>query len=147
MTIDIAYYVSKIQYLMGIIINRAKEAGYRNVLVPADQKDILLAGALTVARKLEEEIHNDVKEKEGRSYGVPSNEMQLLAFAVILSAWSGWVFKAKSEDPTRDDLSREGAKAISKCIEAIIVSAIRGGQNIGKGNETPEGKEELIDIR
>lgn len=146
MTIDIAYYVSKIQDLMGIVINRAEEAGYKYALVPADQKDILLVGALTIARKLEEEIYNDVKEKEGQSYGVPSNEMQLLAFAVILSAWSGWVFKAKSEDPNRPEESRELAKTVSKYVETMIVNAIKGGQNIGKGSGRPEGKKEPINI-
>lgn len=30
-----------------------------------------------------------------------SNEMNLFAFAVMLSSWSAWCFKSKSEDPNR----------------------------------------------
>jgi hypothetical protein len=64
---------------MGIVFNRAKEAGIYGGIIPEDQKNILLAGALTAAQQLEEELYNEVKKKEGRSYDFPSNEMQLLA--------------------------------------------------------------------
>jgi hypothetical protein len=143
MTIDIAYYISKIECLMGIVLDRAKESGINNAILPDDQKNILLAGVLTAAKKLEEEIYNEVKEKEGRSYDFPSNEMQLLAFAIIWSAYSGWVFKAKSDDPQRQDESRKQAEAVSKHVEAMIVNAIRGGQNIGNAGGRPEGKEPI----
>ena len=65
---------------------------------------------------------------------------------VIFSSWSGWVFKAKSEHPNRDTESREQAKVVSKYVETMIVNAIRGGQNIGKNNGQPEGRNEPIGI-
>jgi hypothetical protein len=40
----------------------------------------------------------------------------------------------------------EQAKAVSKYIETMIVNAIRGGQNIGKNNGQPEGRNELVGI-
>lgn len=146
MTIDIAHYVSKIECLMGIAIDRAKEVGKHGEILPEDQKNILLAGALTSAKQLEEEIYNEVKKKEGRSYDTHSNEMQLLAFALMWSAYAGWIFKAKSEDPNRQEESRKQAEAVSKYVEIMIVNAIRGGQKIGKDNGRPEGKKEEIDI-
>ncbi|MGH9982863.1 MAG: hypothetical protein ACRD8W_02775 [Nitrososphaeraceae archaeon] len=85
-------------------------------------------------------------QKEGISYDYDSNEMDLLALGIIFSAWSSWIFKAKSEDASREEGSREQAKAVSKYVESMIVNAIRGGQNISKDNGQPEGKSELIDI-
>jgi hypothetical protein len=111
-----------------------------------DQLDILLDGALSLATNLEREIYNEVLHKEGRSYDYDSNEMDLLALGLIFSSWSSWIFKAKSEDPSRDAESREQAKAVSKYIESMIVNAIRGGQNIGKNNGQPEGSNEPICI-
>ena len=85
-------------------------------------------------------------QKEGKSYDYDSNEMDLLALGVIFSSWSGWIFKAKSEDPSRELESREQAKAVSKYVESMIMNAIRGGQNIGKDNGSPDGKSQPIDI-
>ena len=84
------HYISKIECLMGIALDRSKEA---------------VAGALTAAKQLEEELYNEVKKKEGRSYDFHGNEMQLLA-SLIWSAYVGWFFEAKSEDPSRQDESR-----------------------------------------
>jgi hypothetical protein len=50
------------------------------------------------------------------------------------------------EDPSRETESREQAKAVSKYVESMIVNAIRGGQNIGKNNGQPEGRNEQIGI-
>lgn len=104
---------------MGIIIDRAKESGVSNKVYPEDQRNILLPGAFAAAHKLQEEIYNEVVQKEGNSYDL-SNEMKLLAFAVIWSAWSAWVFKAKSEDPDRQGESRKKAEAVSKYIETMV---------------------------
>ena len=145
MTIDIAEYISKIECLMGVIIDRAKESGISNQVFVEDQRNILLPGAFAAAHKLQEEIYNEVVNKEGKSYS-PSNEMKLLAFAVIWSAWSAWVFMAKSEDPNRSKESRELAEAVSKYVETMIVNAIKCGQNIGKGNGGPEGRKEPINL-
>jgi hypothetical protein len=146
MTIDIAPYLAEIQKLMGIALERAKSSGVNNGILRVDQLDILLDGALSLATSLERDIYNEVLQKEGKSYDYDSNEMDLLALGVIFSSWSGWIFKAKSEDPSRDAESREQAKAVSKYVESMMVNAIRGGQNIGKDNGQPEGKSELIDI-
>lgn len=146
MTIDIAPYLAEIQKLMDIVLERAKSSGVTNGILRVDQLDILLDGALSLATDLEKDIYNEVLHKEGRSYDYDSNEMDLLALGVIFSSWSGWIFKAKSEDPNRDAESREQAKAVSKYVESMIANAIRGGQNIGKNNGQPEGRNELIDI-
>jgi hypothetical protein len=146
MTIDIAPYLAEIQKLMGIVLERAKSSGVTNGILRVDQLDILLDGALSLATSLERDIYNEVLQKEGNSYDYDSNEMDLLALGIIFSSWSGWIFKAKSEDPSREEGSREQAKAVSKYVESMIVNAIRGGQNIGKDNGQPEGKRELIDI-
>ena len=146
MTIDIVYYISEIERLMSKVFESAKEKGTIGGVYPEDQVNILLAGALEAAKQLEKQIYDEVKLKEGRSYGVPSNEMQLLALALMWSAYAGWVFKAKSEDLGRVEESRKGAAAVSKYVETLIVNAIRGGQKIGKDNGRPEGKKEPIDI-
>jgi hypothetical protein len=146
MTIDIAPYIAEIQKLMGIVLARAKSSGVVNGILGVDQADILLAGALNAATILERNIYNEIISKEGISYNSDSNEMDLLALGLILSAWSAWVFKAKSEDSNREAGSREQAKAVSKYVETMIVNAIRGGQNIGIANGQPEGRSELINI-
>lgn len=148
MAVDIAPYIAEIQRLMGIVLARAKSSGVANGILGVDQADILLAGALNAAIILEKNIYKEIILKEGRSYDSDSNEMDLLALALglILSAWSAWVFKAKSEDPGKGPESREQAKAVSKYIETMIVNAIRGGQNIGKNNGQPEGRNELVGI-
>jgi hypothetical protein len=146
MAVDIAPYIAEIQRLMGIVLARAKSSGVANGILGVDQADILLAGALNAAIILEKNIYKEIISKEGRSYDSDSNEMDLLALGLILSAWSAWVFKAKSEDPGRGPESREQAKAVSKYIETMIVNAIRGGQNIGKNNGQPEGRNELVGI-
>ena len=74
------------------------------------------------------------------------NCWRLLAFALIWSAYAGWIFKAKSEDPSRQDESRKQAEAVSKYIETMIVNGIRGGRKIGKGSGRPEGRKESIEI-
>jgi len=146
MTIDIAPYLAEIQKLMGIVLERAKSSGVTNGILRVDQLDILLDGALSLATDLERDIYNEVLHKEGRSYHYDSNEMDLLALGIIFSSWSGWIFQAKSEDPSRDAESREQAKAVSKYVESMIVNAIRGGQNIGKNNGQPEERSEPIGI-
>jgi hypothetical protein len=146
MAVDIAPYIAEIQRLMGIVLARAKSSGVTNGILGVDQADILLAGALNAAIILEKNIYKEIISKEGRSYDSDSNEMDLLALGLILSAWSAWVFKAKSEDPGKGPESREQAKAVSKYIETMIVNAIRGGQNIGKNNGQPEGRNELVGI-
>ena len=146
MAVDIAPYIAEIQRLMGIVLARAKSSGVANGILGVDQADILLAGALNAAIILEKNIYKEIISKEGRSYDSDSNEMDLLALGLILSAWSAWVFKAKSEDPGRGPESREQAKAVSKYIETMIVNAIKGGQNIGKNNGQPEGRNELVGI-
>jgi hypothetical protein len=146
MAVDIAPYIAELQRLMGIVLARAKSSGVTNGILGVDQADILLAGALNAAIILEKNIYKEIISKEGRSYDSDSNEMDLLALGLILSAWSAWVFKAKSEDPGKGPESREQAKAVSKYIETMIVNAIRGGQNIGKNNGQPEGRNELVGI-
>ena len=70
--------------------------------------------------------------------------MNLLALATILEAWSGWVFKSKSEDQSRP--TAEQATAVNKYIESFIRNSIKAGQMIGEGCGTPEGRSEFIDI-
>ena len=146
MSIDIAPYLAEMQKLMVIVSERAKSSGVSNGILRVDQLDILLDGALSLATNLERDIYNEVLQKEGKSYDYDSNEMDLLALGVIFSSWSGWIFKAKSEDPSRELESREQAKAVSKYVESMIMNAIRGGQNIGKDNGDPDGKSQPIDI-
>jgi hypothetical protein len=131
---------------MGIVSERAKSSGVSKGILRVDQLDILLDGALSLATNLERDIYNEVLQKEGKSYDYDSNEMDLLTLGVIFLSWSGWIFKAKSEDPSRELESREQAKAVSKYVELMIMNAIRGGQNIGKDNGSPDGKSQPIDI-
>ena len=72
--------------------------------------------------------------------------MNLLAMGAILSAWSGWVFKSKSEDRNRDEASREQSAAVSKYTERLIRNAVIGGQKIGEGGGRPEGKSLFVKI-
>ena len=72
--------------------------------------------------------------------------MNLLSLATILAAWSGWVFKSKSEDQNRHTESREQAAAVNKYIESFIRNSIKAGQRIGECGGTPEGRREFIDI-
>jgi hypothetical protein len=145
--IDIAYYIQQIQIQTAATIkeseNKLKEKGK---LLDEDRINILLRGAVTTAKALEEEIYREVKQKESRSYDYCSNEMNLLALATILAAWSGWVFKSKSEDQNRPTESREQATAVNKYIESFIRNSIKGGQRIGEDGGTPEGRSEFIDI-
>jgi len=145
--IDIAYYIQQIQIQTAATIkeseNKLKERGK---LLDEDRINILLRGAVTTAKALEEEIYREVKQKENRSYDYCSNEMNLLSLATILAAWSGWVFKSKSEDQNRHTESREQAAAVNKYIESFIRNSIKAGQRIGECGGTPEGRREFIDI-
>lgn len=145
MTIDIAYYISKVESLMGEMLDKAEEGGnVRGFVSPDHQKKILLPEVFDAATELAKDIYNEVVQREGRSYGTDDNELQLLAFAVMWSAWSAWVFKSKSEDAKRP--LREVAKADSKYVKSMISNAMSGGENLGKDGGRPEGKKELINI-
>jgi hypothetical protein len=91
MTIDIARYLNRVQALMGEMLDKAEKEGYVRGVVSSDhQKKILLPGAFDAANELAKEIYNEVIQKEGedKSYKPTQNELQLLAFAMIWSAWS-----------------------------------------------------------
>ena len=145
--IDIAYYIQQIQIQTASAIkeseNKLKEKGK---LLDIDRINILLSGAATTAKALEEEIYREVKQREKKAYDFCCNEMNLLALATILAAWSGWVFKSKSEDESRQIESREQAAAVSKYIESFIRNSINAGQRIGEGGKTPEGRSEFIEL-
>ncbi|MGA7368277.1 MAG: hypothetical protein WBX01_04055 [Nitrososphaeraceae archaeon] len=94
MTIDIARYINKVQVLMGKMLDKARDEGLSNGFVlPEYQKCILLPGAFDAANDLAKEVYEEVIQKEGecKSYTPRENELQLLAFAMIWSAWSAWV--------------------------------------------------------
>jgi hypothetical protein len=150
MTIDIARYINKVQILMGQMLDKAKEDGYVGCVLPKHQKEILLPGAFDAANELAKEIHNEVtlREGEGKSYEPTENELQLLAYAMIWSAWSAWVFKSKSEseDPNRTVADKERAKADSKYVKSMILNAMKGGENVGQRGGTPECRKEAIEI-
>ena len=99
LAIDIAYYISQIELQMAATIKRSesrlKEKGR---VLEEDRLNILLRGAMMIAKRLEEEIYHEVKEREHKSYNYCSNEINILALATLLSAWSSWVFKSKSDD-------------------------------------------------
>ena len=109
---------------MGLIADRAKEAGKSNAVFLEDQRNILLPGAFAAADNSRERFTKKLYRK--RAYD-PSNEMKVLASAIIWSAWCAWVFKAKSEDPDRPEESRNQAEAVSKICKTTIVNAIRVG--------------------
>ena len=85
--IDIAYYIQQIQIQTAAAIkeseNKLKEKGK---LLDIDRINILLSGAATTAKALEEEIYREVKQREKKAYDFCSNEMNLLALATILAA-------------------------------------------------------------
>jgi hypothetical protein len=147
LSIDIAYYIQQIQIQTAATIkeseNKLKEKGK---LLDEDRINILLRGAMTTAKALEEEIYREVKQRENRSYDYCSNEMNMLALAAVLAAWSGWVFKSKSKDNNREKESREQAAAVNKYIESFIRNSINAGQRIGEHGGTPEGRREFIEI-
>jgi hypothetical protein len=68
------------------------------------------------------------------------------AVGVILSAWSSWVFKSKSEDKNRQVESRDQATAVNKYIISFVRNSVNAGQRIGEGGGAPEGKRELVEI-
>ena len=77
--IDIAYYIQQIQIQTAATIkeseNKLKEKGK---LLDEDRINILLRGAVTTAKALEEEIYREVKQKENKSYDYCSSEMNHL---------------------------------------------------------------------
>lgn len=132
---------------MGLTLNESEKELHRTDQLSGEARlNILLKGAMTLAKGLEEEIYREVKQREGKSYDYGSNEMNLLALAAILACWSGWVFKSKSEDQKRALDSREQAAAINKYVESFIRNAINAGQRMGEGGGTPEGRSQLIEI-
>jgi hypothetical protein len=147
LAINISCYVQQIQLLTGLALNQSEKELHRIDQLSEDARfNILVKGAVKLAKALEEEIYREVKQKEGKSYDHCSNEMNMLALSTILACWSGWVFKSKSEDKKRATESREQASAVSKYIESLIRNAINAGQKMGEGGETPEGKSRLIAI-
>jgi hypothetical protein len=147
LAINIAPYIQQIQLLTGLAISESeKEFHVTGQLTEKSRLNILLKGAMSLARGLEEEIYREVKQRENKSYDYGSNEMNLLSLSAILACWSAWVFKSKSEDPSRQAESREQAAAVSKYIESFIRNAIDAGRQMGEGGGTPEGKSQLIEI-
>jgi len=147
LAINIAYYIQQTQLLTGMAIKESeKELHTTGLLTDKSRFDIILRGAMLLARELEQEIYREVKKRENKSYDCESNEMNLLSLSVILACWSAWVFKAKSEDPNRASESREQAAAVSKYMESFFRNAINAGQQMGKGGEIPEGKIHNIEI-
>jgi hypothetical protein len=105
---------------------------------------ILLPGIHAIAEKLERDLYQELKEIEGDPWLPNSNEMNLFAFAVMLSSWSAWCFKSKSEDPNRQEQSRSQAAAVSKHLESIITKAIQAGERIGQKGGRPDKRTELL---
>jgi hypothetical protein len=115
-------------------------------LLEDDRFNIVLKGGARLAKALEEEIHREVTEKEGKSYDYCSNEMNMLALSTILACWSGWVFKAKSVDLKRPEESREQASAVNKYVESLVRNAIYAGRKLGEDGKPPYGKSQSIAI-
>lgn len=147
MPIDIAYYIQQVQIQTAATIKESEtKLKEKGKLLDEDRINILLKGAMTTAKALEQEIYREVKQRENKSYDYCSNEMNLVALATILAAWSGWLFKSKSEDKNRQTESREQAAAVNKYIESFIRNSINAGQRIGEGGGTPDGRTEFIEI-
>jgi len=145
--IDIAYYIQQVQIQTAATIKESEtKLKEKGKLLDEDRINILLKGAMTTAKALEQEIYREVKQRENKSYDYCSNEMNLVALATILAAWSGWLFKSKSEDKNRQTESREQAAAVNKYIESFIRNSINAGQRIGEGGGTPDGRTEFIEI-
>lgn len=147
MPIDIAYYIQQVQIQTAATIKESEtKLKEKGKLLDEDRINILIKGAMTTAKALEQEIYREVKQRENKSYDYCSNEMNLVALATILAAWSGWLFKSKSEDKNRQTESREQAAAVNKYIESFIRNSINAGQRIGEGGGTPDGRTEFIEI-
>ena len=147
MPIDIAYYIQQVQIQTAATIKESEtKLKEKGKLLDEDRINILLKGAMTTAKALEQEIYREVKQRENKSYDYCSNEMNLVALATILAAWSGWLFKSKSDDKNRQTESREQAAAVNKYIESFIRNSINAGQRIGEGGGTPDGRTEFIEI-
>jgi hypothetical protein len=145
--IDIAYYIQQIEAHTAAAIHVSEtKLKHKGKISCEDRLNIILGCAMKTAEKLEEETYREVKKKEQKSYDYPSNEMNLFALATILAAWSGWVFKSKSEDLKRPSESREKAAAVSKYIESIVRNAVEKGQKLGEGGGRPEGKTIFMEI-
>jgi hypothetical protein len=145
--INIACYVQQIQLLTSIALSESEKRLHRTDQLSDEARlNILTRGVMTLAKGLEEEIYREVKQRENTSYSYGSNEMNMFAMAAILAAWSGWVFKSKSEDPNRAVESREQAAAINKYTGSFILNAIIAGQRMGEGGGIPEGKSQLIEV-
>lgn len=61
--------------------------------------------------------------------------MYCLAMGVIFSAWTSWIFKAKSEDINRNVNLRNQARCVSNYVKSIIENAITVGWEIGVNNK------------
>jgi hypothetical protein len=146
LAINISYYAQEIQRLMDLAINESQRKLGRPVLLEEDRVNIFLTGAGRLAKALEEDIHREVTEKEGKSYEYCSNEMNMLALSTILACWSGWVFKAKSVDPGRPKDSRELASAVNKYVGSLVRNAINAGQQLGEDGKPAYGKNLSIEI-
>ncbi len=97
---------------MGEMIDKATEEGPGSGIVfDIHQKNILLPRVFDAAKELAKEIYDEVILKGRKSYTPTDNELLLLAFVMIWSAWSAWVFKSKSENPNRLPHLQEVAKA------------------------------------
>jgi hypothetical protein len=146
MAIDIAYYISEIERGLGKAQAASKDMGISGGILHEHIINILLPICHTAALKLEKEIFSTVSSMEGESWPAEANELNLLAFGTILTAWASWCFKAKSDDPNRDPLTRRQAAVVDKYIKTMINNAINAGRTIGTDNGRPEGREELIGV-
>ena len=147
MSINISKYITEVEKLMTQVIQFANDKKLEVGSVhESDIIKILLSGAYELSKVLATEIYKEIKEKEGISYPANSNEMNLMAMGVIFSAWTSWIFKAKSEDINRNVESRNQARCVSNYVKSIIENAITGGWKIGVDNKRPENTFEYINI-
>jgi hypothetical protein len=72
--------------------------------------------------------------------------MIMLGAATILTAWSAWMFRAKSEDPNRPQQSKDEALAVSNHLHSLFVRSIKAGDEIGINNGRPEQIQKYIKL-
>jgi len=138
--INIAYYLAKVEDLIG--------------------RDRFADEIMALVREFTSELKGEISSKEtlatigGQAPLLESNsfECQMWALSILVSAWSQWIFTAKSHDPTYQICSKEAsvnARIVMPYVEKTVMLAMKAGAEIGtspKNNYRPEGIDKFIQI-
>jgi len=115
---------------------------------------------MALARELASELKREISRKETLATvkgQVPllesySFECQMWALSILMSAWSVWIFTAKSNDPIYQTQKKEAsanARIVRSYVAKTVTLAWEAGNEIGSCSENkyrPEGIAKFIQI-